>query len=542
MNKRVYRWIFAAAKSAAGAIAAVTALALALSFINLGFTAVSKTVLDTAAGDISGSLIKQCAALAVLLLLEISAQTAITLISTHAGAKVEISMKSRLFSALMKKSYTAVSSYHSGDILNRLTSDVSVISSAVLTVIPNVVMLCAGLILSAAYLFRLDGGLTVFIVIAGAIGGAGARIYSRRFKELHKKCQQTEGRTRSFMQEMLQNILVIKSFGAGDEAVKKSSALQRENYRWQIKRAKASAVARVFIFMLYNAGYYLVLAYGAWRLAAGAFTFGTVTALLQLVNKIQTPFKDLSSVIPQVYQAAASAERLLELEDIPDGGAAKRLPEDVFRGFSDISFTDVSFSYDGSKTIKIPDFTAERGRITVLAGSSGGGKSTAVKLMMGILNPKSGEVCVRRGAERYSTDEYGSGFFSYVPQGNLIFSGSIRENITFAAPDADDAAVKRAAETAQIADFISSLPDGLDTALGEHGLGLSEGQAQRISVARAVLFDAPVLILDESTSALDPETEEKMLSAIRDLGKTVIFISHREAAVEFADKIVTVGG
>lgn len=540
-NKNTLRWVLKNSRKILPFMLLLTAMAVVLSFVTLGFTVTSKRVLDIATGQAEGKLLTAALCLAGLLGAQVLIQSATTMINVHANAEFGIEMKRRLFSGIMKKSYISMSEYHSGDLLNRIAGDVQVITDGMISIIPNTVLMVTTLVINALYLFSLDKLFAVLMLITGPCLMLVGRLYSKKYKALHKKCMESDGKTRSFIQEILQNILVVKAFRGEDEALERSERLQRDNYGYQIKRAKLSVVANMGMYLVFNAGYYLALAYGAWKLSLGLFTFGTVTAILQLVNKIQAPFNGISSLIPQYYGVIASAERLIEIEGLPDEQTEDIAPSEIYARMVGIAADRAVFSYNGSDVMEYT-LKIKKGEMAVIAGESGAGKSTLIKLLLGILKPESGDIYIEcDNGERISLSEKGRGLFSYVPQGNLILSGTIRENIAFASKGATEEDIIRAAKTARIWDFISELPKGLDTVLGEHGLGLSEGQAQRISIARAVLHDAPIMLLDEATSALDSDTEQRVLENIRSLrNKTCIVVSHRKAVFSICDSVINI--
>ena len=334
----------------------------------------------------------------------------------------------------------------------------------------------------------------------------------------------------------------IKSFNNQTDILDRNEQLQLDAYKLKLKRVKISIFANVCMFIFFNAGYYLALGYGAYRLSQGLITFGTLTAMLQLVGKIQSPFKDISSMIPQIFSVSASVERIIELEEMPEevsltqGGC-------TYDELEKIVFDNVTFGYEADKPVmKNASFEINKGEFVVIGGESGIGKSTAIKLMLGIMSPNSGEIFVKTDKGNFQLGTATRELFAYVPQGNLILSGTIRENVAFGKKNASDEDIIKALELAQIWDYISTLENGLDTVLGEKGLGLSEGQIQRISIARALLYDAPVLLLDESTSALDERTEVELLTTLKNMtDKTCIIISHKKAAFDFCDKVIDYG-
>lgn len=538
MNRKnkVLNWLWQGSKGNRLAIVLLMIFCVIYSLIQLEFVTASKNLIDVATGVMDGSFLNGFIGLVVLLLFLLIFQIVIDFMNVHVLSKFEIALKSRMFKSMLSKDYLAISAYHSGDLINRLSSDVNIVASGIVEILPTAALLLTSLIGGMIMMWQIDPRLTVIIVLIAPFIAIGTKIYSPKYKKLHKKCQSAEGDTKSFMLEMLRNVLVVKSFRAEDAAALRANQYQNRTYKLRLSRAALSIVAGVGVFMIFNAGYYLALAYGAYSIAIGVLTFGELTAILQLVDRIQSPFKDISGLIPQAVSVMASTERLLEIEDEK---ADEYLSENSsLTDFDEIKFNNVTFKYSDDAVVSNIDIAVKKGEFVVIAGESGAGKSTALKLLLGLLKPDSGEITVTHNENCLRVGRDTRNLFAYVPQGNMIFSGTVRENITFACPDATDAEIEQAAKVAQIWDYISSLDDGLDTKIGENGVGVSEGQAQRISIARALLYGAPVLLLDESTSALDSETESALLDAIRTMtDKTCIIVSHRQAAFEICDKV-----
>ena len=518
----------------------MTVMGSVLSLVSLAFVGVSKNLVNIATGQQPGKMFETAAFLIVLLVLRLAIQIAVNFLNVHASSRLEISLKRHVFKLLINKEYLEVASYHSGELLNRLNSDVSVIVNGIITVLPSAAIFVTSIVGAFIYLFSIDKVLALIILGVGPLVAVGARLYSRKYKKLHKECQQADGKTKSFMLEVIQNLLVVKSFSNENAVLDKSEELQKNSYKLKVKRTKVSIVAHVGMFLIFNAGYYFAFAYGAYRIAAGELNFGDFTAILQLVNQIQAPFKDISSLVPQVFSVIASVERLLDIEDIENEPDEKMIenPKEFYGGIRDIVFDNVEFSYSADSVVSGINMRIKKGECVVIGGESGAGKSTSIKLLLGIFEPTAGKIYFNTDKGRVHIGKSTRPMFSYVPQGNLILSGTIRENITFACGGALEEDIIKSAKIAQIWDFIESLDDGLETVIGEKGLGLSEGQAQRISIARAILYDAPILLLDESTSALDSVTEEALLKAVREMtDKTCIIISHKQAAFEICDHI-----
>ncbi len=541
-SKKVWKWIFENGKGTFSSIVILTVLSIILSLISLFFAMVSKSVFDVATKQAEGNLINTCAWLVILLLLQLIIQISISFINVKANTKMEINMKRNIFKNLISRDYLSVSKYHSGELLNRLTSDVSIIVSGIITIIPSVALLLTTLIGAFSYLYFLDSFFALLILCVGPLILISSRFYSNRYKILHKDCQAADGKVRSFMQEALQNLIVIKSFSNQDDVLDHNEVLQKDSYKLRIKRVRVSLLAHILMYIAFNAGYYFAIAYCAVKLSYGFMTFGTVSAILQLVNKIQTPFKDFSSLIPKFLSVSASAERILELYDLnSEEMDGESINTAIYDQIESIEFSDVTFGYDeDTPVLKNASFSIKKGKISVIGGESGAGKSTAIKLILGIITPQSGEIFAKTtDGEKIPLNILTRSLFAYVPQGNLILSGTIRENLIFGKKDATEEQIINAVKTAQIWDFIESLEKGLDTELGEKGLGLSEGQVQRIAVARALLYGAPILLLDESTSALDPTTEEALLTALKKMkDKTCIIVSHKRAAFEICDHVI----
>lgn len=315
----------------------------------------------------------------------------------------------------------------------------------------------------------------------------------------------------------------------------------QQNLKIKIKRNFISVIISVLMQSFFSLGYYGVLIWGALQFSNG-LTYGTLNAYLQLISQLRTPLQNLSGILPQYYSAMASAERLMELEQMdtePEPLSKNEL--DKLRGsFESLVIDNVAFAYDDELILQNCSFTVPKNKITAITGESGCGKSTLFKLILGLYEPSGGKITVNGDIPVGPPTR---GLFAYVPQGNMILSGTVRENITMCNPDIDGSAVENAARAADIYDYISSLPEGFETRLSERGGGLSEGQVQRISIARALLSDAPILLLDEATSALDEATETAVLSNISKMtDKTVLFITHRNTSISVCDHIVHANG
>ncbi len=542
------KWLAKCASPRFLSLAVLTLVSVAVSVISVYFALCSKDVIDAATNaSLRARLFPEMLRLSALLILQIALDSCASFLHIRVLSKIKIDLKENLFSSILKKDYLSVSKYHTGDLLNRINNDTNVIANSITTVVPGSVSLISRLCLSLYVLFVLDKFLAVVCIVLGPVIVIAARLYKKKFKALHKLYQESDGKTSSFMQDSLLNILVIKSFGNENKILSYLKKLQDKNFRIALKRNNISIVANILFYLVVTAGYYFALGYGAYKISIGVMTFGTLTALLQLVGDSIAPFRTVSSLLPQYYQALASAERIIEILEIDNEFKLEKCKTSaqiakLYADMKEICFENVSFSYDGKKKIldKL-NLNIKKGEFVAISGRSGIGKSTFLKLILGIISPTEGGIYINCTNGRISFDKTMRKMFSYVPQGNMLISGTIRDNIAFSEEDVCDERITECAKTAQIYDVISKLENGFDTVLGEGGAGLSEGQIQRLAVARALYHDAEILLLDEATSALDKDTELRLLKSLKAMNdKTLIIVTHRKEVMDFCDRIISV--
>lgn len=511
-----------------------------LSVCGVSLAVFAKLIIDAAQNGNRDVLIKNAGILLAVIIVQIALKLLCKSLEVRISGKLEIRYKTKLFEQIMKKDYLKINGYHSGELMTRLTSDVSVVSQAVVSIVPEIVSTVTRLVCAFAVLFYLDKWFAMLFLAAGIILFLFTKIFRGKMKKLHKRVQETDAKVRSFMQETIESLLVIKIFGVGKKMKEKSEAMQEENYDAKIKKNRWSIFANLGFSAAFSLGYLFGLVWSGIKLCTGSISFGTLTAIMQLINQVQVPFTSLSGIIPQYYSMLASTERITEIEQLDSSHAINDKNTDTKKLYGEMEcmkFSGVSFSYDRDTVIENGSFEIRKNDFIVISGISGIGKSTLFKLMTGVIPPDSGRICIHSGGKEYAVDKYTRPLFAYVPQGNMLFSGTIRDNIRFIRGNADDDEIMAAARISCADKFINELPHGLDTVLLENGQGLSEGQIQRLAVARAILTDAPILLLDEATSALDEATEKELLSNIRGLeNKTCIIISHKNAAFDICDK------
>lgn len=534
-------WLFQYSRKYLWAVALLSVISacIAGSFILLAL--VSSKILDIATGAAKGSIYVPCMYLVGLILLQACLNVLSSNVRVRVSGKLDIYMKQRLFSVVLKKSCMDAAKLHSGEIMNRFTSDVDIIVGGIVGLIPQVISLTTKLTAGLLVLFRIDSSFTLGILGIGILVCLCSRIYSKKFRYLHKEVQESSGRVRSFIQECIENLLVIKSFSNEEVIREKLDACQQENYQKKVQRNAISNLANTMVYVAFTAGYYAALAWGAFQIAAGALTFGKLTAFLQIIDQVKTPFRNMSGLVPQYYSMIGSAERLMELELLDDEETANIIgePSVIYNKMKSIVFKNVWFGYDKKNVLEDFSVTIPKGTVTAVIGTSGAGKSTFLKLLLSLIKCDKGCIYLEMADQKLEINAGVRSMFSYVPQGNMILSGTIRENIAFAGKEVSEERIIAAAKVACIWEMIEELPEGLDTVLKERGAGLSEGQIQRIAIARAVLNDAPILLLDECTSALDEETEGKVIQNLKQLkNRTIICISHRPAVVEESELVL----
>lgn len=459
------------------------------------------------------------------------------------STKMELSMRAALFDSMMNKDYSCVTAYHSGELMNRLDSDVKVVAASLTSIVPSVAFFVVKIIGVFYILVTIDVLFAMIFVIGGVIVFFSSLLFKPYTKRLHKAAQASDGKVRSFMQEGLTSLLMVKTFNAQQKMTATANELQDENYRVKRKRNIVSIMTGTTMSAVFSFALVWAMCWGGYMLYYHVITYGVLMQIVNLVGQIRSPIQGIANIFPTYFTALASAERIIEIENIPD---EETIHSDVdtaalYAQMDAIRFEDITFGYDSETVLEHASLCIRKGEFVAVEGISGIGKSTLIKLLLSVYHPTGGEISIDAGGQSYAVDKGLRRLFSYVPQGNFLLSGTLRENIAFVAPDATEQDIAQAVRIACADEFIAELPDGLDSVIAERGAGLSEGQVQRIAIARALLTGAPILLLDESTSALDEATEARLLTNLRQLKDiTCIIISHKKAAERICDRIVTI--
>ena len=514
-------------------------LQMVLGISSVFYALLLRGLIDGAVAHDSKKMLTYCVLFAALVVGQIALRAVLRFLEEYAKATYENTFKSRLFAGLLTHNYGAVTATHSGEWMNRLTSDTVVVAEGLATIVPGVAGMVTKMAGALVVILIMEPRFAYILVPGGILLVLLTYIFRKQLKKLHKQMQEKDGLVRIFLQEHLGSLMIVKAFGKEADSLTEAENHMSEHKKARMRKNHFSNVCNIGFGAVMNGAYVLGTVYGAFGIYNGTMTYGTFMAMLQLISQIQNPFANITGYLPKYFAMLASAERLMEIEAYEKDKL--REANDNYAGDEDtFGLSHVDFIYlppvitegDTVMPIVLKDYSLmiRKGEFVAFTGPSGCGKSTVLKLMMDLYTVDAGEVF---GCER--------SMFAYVPQGNQLMSGSIRDIITFSDKDktGDEVGIHRALHIACADGFIAELEHGIDTLLGERGQGLSEGQMQRLAIARAVYSDRPVLLLDEATSALDAGTEEEVLENLRSMtDKTVIIVTHRPAALKLCDRQV----
>lgn len=552
MKNNALKWLWRVPGRKKGYIAALALVQAIVGTAGVLYALLLKNIVNSAVGHESGAFWHYVMLMLGLMAAQLSLSALIRWLNEMSRSALENAFKRRLTENILCKAYSAVSATHTAEWMNRLTNDTVVAADGCAEIVPGLAGTAVRLFSALIMLIALDSRFALVLLPGGLLLVLLTYAFRKILKRLHKQMQESDGRLRVFLQERIGSLMVVKAFGAEEQTTREADEKMRSHQASRMKKKRFSILCNFGFGAAMHGMYLFGIVYCAWGILNDAVSYGTLTAVMQLIGQIQAPFANISGYLPRWYAMIASAERLMEAEAYARE-EQKALPrKEISRFYREefcaLGLRDACFSYPGEDmppVLKLMSLEIRKGETVAFTGHSGCGKSTVLKLLLALYPLDGGERYLRcmDGTERSLTSAHRR-LFAYVPQGSALMNGSVRQIISFAEPEAsgDEERLRRALEIACAAEFVSELENGVDMELGERGAGLSEGQLQRLAVARAIFSDAPVLLLDEATSALDEETEKRLLENLRALtDKTVIIVTHRPAVLTVCDREVRFG-
>ena len=541
-RKNYIAWIYHKIKRRLPAIIFMSVMNMAVSYANIRFALTTKSVINSAIqGDLQ-TLKLFALILTGLSLFRLLGNTLGQFLSVNIHENLERDFKRSILHTILHSDYSEISQHHSGDLIQRMDADAGTVISGIMDLSASLPATVTGLLAAVAALLAIAPGFTVMCGAIMLLMAASSLLLRRPLKRLSKDSSAANGRVKGHLHESISKLMLIQALDMAEEMQKRTDQVLDERWSVRKKWRNLSILSRLGSNMVSYLSYLITMLWCAGALFSGRITYGDVTAITSLVMTVRNSATSLPYLIPRFISITAACDRIMELEElpqqpVPEAGAIRKI-YDTMTGFT---AKDLCFSYDREPIMRSVSLTIPRGGLTVIVGPSGIGKSTLLKLLLGLYRPDSGSLVIDTPDGAIPVDRGTRALFCYAPQGNFLLSGTLRENLIYTNPHATDEQIRKALYVSCMDEYVASLPEGLETVLLENGAGLSEGQAQRISLARAILSEAPVLLLDEVTSALDALTEKIVLERICALpDKTCIAVTHRPAALKLADRIIEV--
>ena len=463
-----------------------------------------------------------------------------TLMNTMLTEKFSFGIRKQIYEKIIHSHWMDVKKYHTGDLMTRLTSDAGNVADGIIGTIPSIIQLIVELLLVFITLFSYSPLLACFALLVAPVAAVSSWWFGRKLKRLQVKVQESEAAYRSFLQESLANLLIVKAFANEEYSTQRLTQLREERFGWVYRRTKMGLISSTVMSMSFQVGYIVAFAYGAIQISRKAITYGTMSVFLTLVNRVQAPVMGLAQQIPRVVSILASAGRIMELQELPLEEKEEE-PLAVVQAGVDVS--GLTFGYTQDNVLENVSLHIAPGEFVAVIGESGIGKTTLIRIIMSFMSNIQGSVTFyNEKGETQKANAATRNFIAYVPQGNTLFSGTVRENIRMGNLNATEEEMNEALKLAAAYDFVQELPKGIDTVIGERGHGLSEGQAQRIAIARAFVKKAPFLILDEATSSLDEATEQEVIRGLQRLTPrpTCLVITHRKSILKYCNREIKI--
>lgn len=540
------KWMYTYAKKYKFQIVFYIFLGVLTTVMGLASSVGSKYLIDAVTGQDSGNIALIALFIVAMGLFSIGINAITTMISARINIKVNNEIQAEVYDKILIADWISMKEFHSGDLLNRLNGDVNTVASSILSWIPSLITRSAQFFGILAIILYYDPTMAVIALGSAPVMLIVSKTLMKKMRDYNKRMRQVSSDVMSFNEESFQNIQSIKAFDLVGLFSKRLRDVQQNYKDVFLDYNKFSVYTSSFMSVVGMFVAYACFGWGVYRLWTGHITFGTMTLFVQLSGQLSSSFKSIVSLVPSAISATTSAGRIMEFFKIKDESdleddKAKLIQNNTQGKGLSVVLDDVEFSYNENKTVfKHADIVANPGEIVALVGPSGEGKTTMIRLLLGLINTKSGNASIRDiNGVSCKISSATRRFFAYVPQGNTIFSGTIAENMRMVKQDATDAEIVEALKAACAYDFVNRLPDGINSKVGERGSGFSEGQAQRLSIARALIRKSPILLLDEATSALDVFTERQVLRNIMNMGyaRTCIVTTHRPSVLTMCDKV-----
>lgn len=531
---RYAQWLWQYSRPYLGKILLVMVFGLLETIASLLMVQISKEIIDHAT---FGNAFVRLMVVYVLLMLGMQAVTVISsLVSTMLTERFSFGIRKQIYEKIIHSHWMDVKKYHTGDLMTRLTSDAGNVADGIIGTIPSIIQLAVELLLVFLTLFYYSPMLAMFALLVAPVAALSSWWLGKKLRKLQVKVQESEAAYRSFLQESLANLLIVKAFANEDYSTERLTQLREERFHWVYRRTKMGVASSTVMSLAFQTGYIVAFCYGAIQISRKMITYGTMSVFLTLVNRVQAPVMGLAQQIPKVVSILASAGRIMELQQIP---LEMKTDTQIPSAQVGVEIKDMTFGYTDETVLENVNLRIEPGEFVAIIGESGIGKTTLIRIIMSFMSNIRGSVTFfNEKGNQERANAATRKFISYVPQGNTLFSGTVRENIRMGKLDATEEEMYEALKLASGYEFVMGLPKGIDTVIGERGHGLSEGQAQRIAIARAFLRKAPFLILDEATSALDEKTELEVLQGLKELSPrpTCLIITHRKSILPYCDR------
>ena len=536
-NIKLFKWMVRITKPYVHYIIIILCISLVSMGISYASTIIGKYVVDDATkGAVDfRNITLMCATTVISIIIGIFS----SVLSSYINEKFSFNIRKRLFNDIQRSVWIKISKLHSGDLVTRLTSDVGGLADGLISLLPSTIITISRLLISFFILFYYDKAIAVIALILGPIGALCMLFFKESFKKYQTQLRESESEYRTFMQECLSDLTVIKTFMQEDINEKKMEEIKDKRLKLVIKSTQLSSIMGAVMKIVYSMGYVIAFCWGSYRISTGDITYGTLTVFITLVSQVQGSVSGLTGLFPQIYRMLISAERISDVTE---------MEKESYEGKTDIPekvglvLKKVSFAYDKEIILNDFSFTVKPGEKIGIVGSSGAGKTTLIRMLLALTTPQKGSIIYKLPDTDETACPDSRRFISYVPQGNTLKTGTIAENVMVGKSEATDQMIQKALKMASADKFIDKLPDKLDTKISEGAVGISEGQAQRIAIARALISEKPMLILDEATSALDEKTESAVLKNITEnLGTITCFIiTHRRSMLKYCDRVIEI--